>query len=150
MPVFASNLIQSEPCRPPGGGDWLSYYTEFLNNTGFRDYIRRRLGGICPGCWSDGIELGAVVGFLSWENRRAYIVPLCQRCSSRFGAPLALPADLMCVPIPADAVNAKQLVYPSPAIAYLRMQNPRAAMQWDGHPVAIPPRAQSRADSEQS
>lgn len=146
MPVYASNLIQSEPCRPPGG-DWLSYYTEFLNNTGFRDYIRRRLGGICPACWRDGIELGAVVGFLTWENRRAYIVPLCQRCSRRFDAPLALPADLMCVPLPAEAVNVDRLMYPLPAITYLRLQNPRAAMQWDGRPDATPSRTQSCTDS---
>lgn len=138
MPVYASNLIQSESVRPPGGGDWLSYYTKFLDAAGFRDYIRRRLGGICPGCWNDGIEIAAPVGFLSWSNRRPYIAPLCRRCSLRMNAPIALPADLMCVPVPAEAENIGLLRYPEPAVTYLRLQNPREARQWDGRPI-IPP-----------
>lgn len=134
MAVYASNLIHAESVRPPDGGDWLSYYTKFLELTGFRDYVRRRLGGICPGCWRDGIEVGAVVGFLSWKNRRAYIVPLCRTCRQRLSSPLSLPSDLMCVPLPADAENIMLLRYPAPAIDYLRMQNPRESLNWDGRP----------------
>lgn len=137
MPVYASNLIHTESVRPPGGGDWLSYYTNFLDAAGFRDYIRRRMGGICPCCWSDAIEVGTVVGFLSWTHRCAYIAPLCRTCSQRVGSPLSLPADLMCVPLPAEAENAELLRYPAPAIAYLRMQNPRESLQWDGSPTNL-------------
>lgn len=138
MPVYASNLIHAESVRPPGGGDWLSYYTKFLDAAGFADYIRRRLGGICPGCWSDGVEIGAVVGFLSWKNRRAYIAPLCRRCSRRLETPIPLPSDLMCVPVPAEAEYFALLRYPEPAITYLRLQNPREALQWDGR-LSPPP-----------
>lgn len=140
MTVYASNLIHAESVRPPGGGDWLGYYTRYLDTSGFRDYIRRRLGGICPGCWQDGIDVGAVVGFLSWDNRRAYIAPLCRRCSRRTESPISLPSDLLCVPLPAEAENIGDLRYPAPAVAYLRMLHPRESLQWDGHPISTPPR----------
>lgn len=145
MLVYAANLLHSEVNHPPGGGDWLSYYSEFLNRTGFRDYIRRRLGGLCPCCWQDAAEVGAHIGFLSWKNRRAYIVPLCRRCCERHQSPLTLPADLMCVPVPADSSHFGRLIYPPLAVAYLRMQNPREAMQWDGRPVATETSGQRKA-----
>lgn len=133
MSAYACNLIHEEPSLPPKGGDWLSYYSSFLDVRGFRDYIAAHLNGVCPACGQAPIEVGAVVGFLSWENRRAYLVPLCRCCRSVSGSFLSLPDALLCVPFPADVSTVR---YPEYAIAHMRANAPEGASLWDGHPIS--------------
>lgn len=134
MSVYASNLIHVEPSLPPNGGDWLSYYSSFLDARGFRDYISAHLNCVCPACGSEPIEVGAVVGFLSWKNRCAYLVPLCRCCSLVAGSFLSLPDALLCVPFPADVSTVR---YPEHAIVYMRGNAPEMASGWDGHPTSM-------------
>lgn len=134
MLVYAVNLENAAKVRPEGEGDWLDFYQERMDMMGFRSYITRVLGGICPACWADAVEVGALVGFLSWENRRAYVVPLCRACSRRRHV-IALPSYLMCLPVPKSTPMADVLCYPSEAMARFRLQNPRDIMFWNGHPT---------------
>lgn len=133
MLVYAVNLENADDVCPEGGGNWLDYYRERMDMMGMPRYPERVLGGLCPACWSNPIEIGAVMGFLSWKNRRAYVVPLCRSCSRRQGR-IGLPSYLMCVPLPNSVLQQGALRYPQECMALFSLQCPQEVSTWDGRP----------------
>lgn len=132
MPVRACKLVGRSACHPSCGGDWLAVYKERLATVGLRDYVNQSLDNLCPRCRRNQVAVGVLVAFFSWENRRAYIVPLCRACAGCRGSLIELPEDLMCVPLPAESVGRYRLRYPASARAFLRSQYPLETVEWDG------------------